>query len=285
MTTKDFNLEKTEMSIENEHLIEEQHGNLTVLTMNRPESLNAFSPNMMAGLDEALPRLADDPECRVLMLTGQGRAFSAGGDVKGFAANSGSGGEVTGEIPSKQERAQGLRNSTRLVELLHTMPKPTIAAIPGVVAGGALGVALSCDLRVASSKSRFTTAFNKLGLSGDYGGTYFLTQLVGPAKAKELFFSSDIFNAETALSLGIVNQVYEADTFRQDALDYATHLAEMPPISTSLMKANLNASIGGTLSDVLDLEAINMMDCFQTNDHKIGARSFVTKEKPVFMGN
>ena len=277
------------MSNENDQLIEEQHGFLTVLTLNRPESLNAFSPSIMAGLDEALPRLADDPNCRALMLTGAGRAFSAGGDVKGFAANTG--GEGAGEtatnssqVPSKQERAQGLRNSTKIVEYLHTMSKPTVAAIPGVVAGGGLGVALACDIRLASSKARFTTAFNKLGLSGDYGGTYFLTQLVGPAKAKELYFSSDIVDAETALNLGIVNHVFDHDSFRDEALEFATRLAEMPPISTGLMKANLNKALTSDLDAVLDLEALNMMDCFATHDHKLGAQAFVTKEKPVFTG-
>lgn len=273
-----------------DHLVEETHGNLTVLTMNRPESMNAFSPSMMAGLNEAIPRLAADETCRVLMLTGVGRAFSAGGDVKGFAANAPQAGSTSSpqtetRNPSVEERAKGLRDSTRLVELLHTMSKPTIAAINGVVAGGALGVALSCDVRVASSEARFTTAFNKLGLSGDYGGTYFLTQLVGAAKAKELYFTSDMLDVETALGLGIVNQVFDSETFVEDALEYGMRLADMPPISTRLMKSNINLSMNSDLSSVLDLEAINMMECFDSNDHKIGARSFVTKEKPTFNGN
>lgn len=273
-----------------QHLIETRHGYLTVLTMNRPEALNAFSPSMMAGLDEALPRLAQDRDCRALMLTGFGRAFSAGGDVKGFASNAMS---TTGDgnaqmesvsVPTKAERAAGLRQSTEMVELLHTMPKPTIAAIPGVAAGGGFSVALACDIRIASSDARFTTAFNKLGLSGDYGGTYFLTQLVGTAKARELYLTSDIIGVEEAHRIGIVNQVFDKESFADEALLFAEKLAAMPPISSSLMKANLNSALTSDLASVLDLEATNMITCFDSNDHKAGARAFVTKKPPVFTG-
>ena len=281
----------TEAVVENnQHLIEERHGFLTVLTMNRPESLNAFSPQMMSALQEALPRLAKDPNCRALMLTGSGRAFSAGGDVKGFAANAsgdnGGGGDAdaSAQSPSKADRAAGLRASTSMVEVLHTMPKPTIAAIPGVAAGGGLSVALSCDIRIASTSARFTTAFNKLGLSGDYGGTYFLPQLVGTAKARELYFSSALIDSNEALRIGLVNQVFDADSFVEDAFEFASQLASMPPISTRLMKANLNEALNSDLGQVLDVEAFHMMTCFDSNDHKAGARSFVTKEPAVFTG-
>lgn len=272
------------------HLIETQHGHLTVLTMNRPEALNAFSPSMMAGLNEALPRLAEDPDCRALMLTGVGRAFSAGGDVKGFASTAGSSdgkGEARAEnasAPTEEERAIGLRRSTEIVELLHTMPKPTIAAIPGVAAGGGFSVALSCDIRIASSDARFTTAFNKLGLSGDYGGTYFLTQLVGTAKARELYLTSDIIGADEAYRIGIVNQIFEKDSFTDEALAFGEKLASMPPISSRLMKKNLNSALTADLASVLDLEATNMITCFDSNDHKAGTMAFVTKKPAEFTG-
>ena len=274
---------------EHEHLVESQHGFLTVLTMNRPESLNAFTPAMMEGLHVALARLAQDPSCRALMLTGSGRAFSAGGDVKGFAgygssAPSDAKAAQPIQLPTKEERAAGLRKRTEMSELLHTMPKPTIAAIPGVVAGGGLSVALSCDIRLASSNARFTTAFNKLGLSGDFGGTYFLTQLVGASKARELYFLSDIIDAAEALRVGLVNRVFDAATFAEEALAVALRLAEMPPISTRLMKQNLNCALTSDLDAVLNLEAMNIMTCFDSNDHKAGARAFLTKAKPVFTG-
>ncbi|MYD43625.1 MAG: enoyl-CoA hydratase [Gammaproteobacteria bacterium] len=257
--------------------------------MNRPESLNAFSDAMTSGLHEAIPRLAQDSNCRALMLTGAGRAFSAGGDVKGMAggaATSGSNGETTQpvETPTVEQRAANLRKSTEICELLHTMPKPTIAAIPGVAAGGGLSVALSCDIRLASSKARFTTAFNKIGLSGDYGGTYFLTQLVGPAKARELYLASDIIDAEEAYRIGMVNHVFDAVAYDDEVMNFAQRLAAMPPISSGLMKENLNLALRGSLSDVLDLESSNIMTCFDSNDHKAGARAFVTKRPATFTG-
>ena len=224
------------------------------------------------------------------MLTGVGRAFSAGGDVKGFASTAGaSDGESNVSLgnappPTKAERADGLRRSTEIVELLHTMPKPTIAAIPGVAAGGGFSVALACDIRIASTDARFTTAFNKLGLSGDYGGTYFLTQLVGTAKARELYLTSEIIGAEEAHRIGIVNQVFDKDSFAEDALSFAEKLAAMPPISSGLMKQNLNCALTNDLSGVLDLEATNMITCFDSNDHKAGALAFVTKKPAVFTG-
>lgn len=279
-----------ESSGSQQHLIETQHGHLTVLTLNRPEALNAFSPSMMASFDEALPRLASDKECRALMLTGVGRAFSAGGDVKGFASNTKSSASDSSapaenvQAPSKAERADGLRRSTEIVELLHTMPKPTIAAIPGVAAGGGLSLALACDIRIASTDARFTTAFNKLGLSGDYGGTYFLTQLVGTAKARELYLTSDIIGAEEALRIGMVNQLYEKESFADEALEFAKRLAAMPPISSGLMKQNLNRALTSDLASLLDLEATNMITCFDSNDHRAGAQAFVTKKPPVFTG-
>ena len=273
-----------------QHLIETRHGHLTVLTLNRPEALNAFSSSITSRLAEALPRLAADEDCRALMLTGAGRAFSAGGDVKSMASDGGGTESAkSADEPmrkaSKAERAAGLRQSTSMVEWLHTMAKPTIAAIPGVVAGGGLSLALSCDIRIASTMARFTTAFNKLGLSGDYGGTYFLPHLVGASKARELYFTSEIIDAEEALRIGLVDRLFDNETFGDDALEYALRLSAMPPISTGLMKKNLNLALTGDLGAVLDLEAENMMTCFDSNDHQLGARAFVTKETPTFNGN
>ena len=164
------------------------------------------------------------------------------------------------------------------------MQKPTIAAVNGHAIGVGLGLALSCDIRIASTDARFTTAFNKLGLSGDYGGTYFLTQLVGTAKARELYLTSDIIGSEEALRIGIVNQVFDKDSFADEALVFAEKIADMPPISSRLMKQNLNSALTADLGSVLDLEATNMITCFDSNDHKAGAMAFVTKKPAVFTG-
>ncbi len=262
-------------------LIESSAGGITTLTMNRPAARNAMSGEMMEGLHEALPRLAQDSSVRLVVLTGAGNAFCAGGDVKSFASSAQKGG-----APSSPEmRAQGLRTSMELSNLLHTMAKPTLAVIPGPAAGAGLSLALACDLRIAADTAKLTTAFSKVGLSGDYGGSYFLTQLVGTAKARELYFTADVILAPEACALGIINKVVPAADLEAEALAYAQKIAGLPTIALGYMKKNLNMALHGSLSDVLDLEAPNMIRCFSTNDHKNAAVAFVNKQKPKFEGN
>ncbi|HIA77194.1 MAG TPA: enoyl-CoA hydratase, partial [Gammaproteobacteria bacterium] len=165
-----------------DELQEVQNDGIATLTLNRPESRNALTPEMMRGLKDALLRFAADPAVRVVVLTGAGRAFCAGGDVKRFAAVS-SGGQATVAF---EERVHDLRTRMEVSRLLHEMPKPTLAVIPGPAAGAGLSLALACDLRIAAEDAKLTTAFSKVGLSGDFGGSYFLTYLVGVAKAREL---------------------------------------------------------------------------------------------------
>ena len=261
-------------------LIESTEGGITTLTMNRPEARNAMSADMMNGLHEALPRLAQDSSVRLIVLTGAGGAFCAGGDVKSFASSV----EKGGAPSSPEMRAQGLRIGMELSSLLHNMAKPTLAVIPGPAAGAGLSLALACDLRIAVETAKFTTAFSKIGLSGDYGGSYFLTQLVGTAKAKELYFTGDVLLAPEAYALGIINRVVSVADFEAEALAFAQKIAALPTIALGLMKRNLNAALHGSLSDVLDLEAPNMIRCFSTNDHKNAALAFVNKQKPEFTG-
>ena len=262
-----------------DHLLETIDRGIATLTMNRPEARNALSPSMMAGLEEAIPRLACDPEVRVVVLTGTGGAFCAGGDVKGFA-----GANASGQRPSFEDRVKGLRSSTELVQHLHEMPKPTIAVISGPAAGGGLSFALACDIRIAVETAKFTTAFSKIAVSGDYGGSYFLTQLVGTAKARELYFSADIIVAPEALQLGMVNQVYAEREFEEKTKAYIERLAALPPIAIEYMKKNLNKALHGSLADVLDLEADHMTRTFDTEDHLNAAKAFVEKRSPEFNG-
>ncbi|MCH2354951.1 MAG: enoyl-CoA hydratase [Pseudomonadales bacterium] len=262
-----------------DHLLETIDRGIATLTMNRPEARNALSPSMMAGLEEAIPRLACDPEVRVVVLTGTGGAFRAGGDVKGFA-----GANASGQRPSFEDRVKGLRSSTELVQHLHEMPKPTLAVIPGPAAGGGLSFALACDIRIAVETAKFTTAFSKIAVSGDYGGSYFLTQLVGTAKARELYFSADVIVAPEALQLGMVNQVYAEREFEEKTKAYIERLAALPPIAIEYMKKNLNKALHGSLADVLDLEADHMTRTFDTEDHLNAAKAFVEKRSPEFNG-
>ena len=165
-------------------LLETVKDGVAVLTMNRPDRLNALSGEMLDTMLEALPRLADDPNVGCIVLTGAGRGFCAGGDVKAMAE----GREMSGD--TLEERAQGLRSKMETSRWLHEMPKPTIAMVRGAAAGAGLSLALACDLRIAGESAKFGTAFARVGYSGDFGGSYYLTQLVGTAKARELYYTN-----------------------------------------------------------------------------------------------
>ncbi len=268
-----------------DHLIETFADGVATLTMNRPEARNALSGEMQAGLSEAIPRLANDPKVRVIVLTGAGGAFCAGGDVKGFAADTGRGGGVgQGSGPSMEQRIAGLRRGMEVVKVLHEAPKPTLAVIPGPAAGAGLSLALACDLRVALDTAKLTTAFSKVGLAGDYGGSYFLSKLVGAAKARELYFTADVITGAEAAALGIVNKAVAADRLAAEAEAYARKLAGLPTVAVGYMKRNRNVALHATLSEVLDLEATHMVRTMMTEDHKAASQAFVEKRAPVFAG-
>ncbi len=263
-------------------LIETFEDGVMTLTMNRPEVRNAMGGEMMTAMNEAVPRAAADPNVRCLVLTGAGGAFCAGGDVKGFASDAGSNEKAT---PSTlEQRVHGLRQGMEISRMLHEMPKPTLAIIPGPAAGAGLSLALACDLRYALGTAKITTAFSKIGASGDYGGSYFLPYLVGAAKARELYFTADVITGQEAFDIGLVSKVASADTFEEESLAYAKYLAGLPTVAVGYMKKNLNAAQNGTLSDVFDLEAMHMMRTFMTEDHKRAAVAFVNKEQPKFEG-
>jgi 2-(1,2-epoxy-1,2-dihydrophenyl)acetyl-CoA isomerase len=265
-----------------DQLIERIEDGVATLTLNRPEARNALTEEMQAAFQEAIPRLAGDRKVRVVVITGAGRAFCAGGDVKGFAAAASANHGGDAERFSLEERAHSLRRSSDVVRWLHEMPKPTLAVIPGAAAGAGLSIALACDLRIAAEDAKLTTAFSKVGLAGDYGGSYFLTQLVGAAKARELYFTADVITGKEALALGIVNKAVPANELDAVAHDYAHYLAGLPTLAIGYMKKNLNAAQTGTLSQVLDVEATHMVRTMMTEDHKAASAAFVAKERPVF---
>ncbi|HKB53872.1 MAG TPA: enoyl-CoA hydratase-related protein, partial [Ramlibacter sp.] len=167
---------------------------------------------------------------------------------------------------------------------LFTMPKPTIAALPGPAAGAGLSLALACDLRVMATTAILTTAFARVGFSGDYGGTYFMTQLVGSAKARELYFLSDRVSADEALRLGLVNWICEPGALADKTREIALRLAKGPTVAYRYMKENLNRALAGEVDECLDLEATHHIHCGQTEDHRDATRAFVEKREPVFKG-
>ena len=260
-------------------LLEALKDGVAVLTLNRPDRLNAMSPSMLDALLEALPRLAADPEVGVVVLTGAGRAFCAGGDVKAMAEGREFGGTTL------EDKAQALRSRMEVSRWLHEMPKPTIAMVRGAAAGAGLSLALACDLRVAGDTARFATAFARVGYAGDFGGSWFLTQLVGTGKARELYFTTDIVDAREARELGMVNRVVPDARLEEETLALAARLARGPRVAYRYMKRNFNAAESGTLKDLLDLEAWHHTRCGLTEDHREAAKAFVEKRDPVFRGS
>ncbi len=260
-----------------EDLIEVIEDGIATVTMNRPEARNAFTAEMMAGLSESFTRLASDSSVRVVVLTGAGEAFCAGGDVKSFAANAGANVNL-------DERMQDLRSRVEVSRLLHEMPKPTLAVIPGPAAGAGFSLAMACDMRIAADTAKLTTAFSKVGLSGDFGGSYFLTKLLGASKARELYFSADVILGKDAAAMGMVNKSVPAEELPAAAAAMAKQLASLPTVAIGYMKKNLNVALEGSLSDVLDWESNHMVRAFETEDHQGAAKAFVEKRAPVFNG-
>src|SRR5499425_753252 len=202
-------------------LLETIEDGVATLTFNRPERLNALSTPIMEGLLHRLPRLAGDPAVKVVALTGAGRAFCAGGDVKSMA-------EGGGERRSMAKAAAHLRSRMEVSRILHELPKPTIAMINGPAAGAGLALALACDLRIAGTSARLVTAFVRVGFSGDFGGSFFLTRLIGTARARELYFTGRSVDADEALTLGLVNQVVPDEGLDAATMELARSLAHGP---------------------------------------------------------
>ena len=259
-------------------LLEAITDGVAVLTLNRPERLNAMSRPMLDGLLEALPRLSDDPAVGAVVLAGAGRGFCAGGDVKAMAEGNELGGTTL------EEKAQALRARMEVSRWLHELPKPTIAMVRGAAAGAGLSLAMACDLRIAGDSARFGTAFARVGYSGDFGGSFFLTRLVGTAKARELYYTAELLDAQQALALGLVNRVVPDARLEEETLALAGRIARGPRVAYRYMKRNMNAAESGSLKELLDLEAWHHTRCGMTEDHREAAKAFVEKREPVFKG-
>jgi 2-(1,2-epoxy-1,2-dihydrophenyl)acetyl-CoA isomerase len=255
-------------------LLEDITDGVAVLTLNRPDRLNALSEPMVRGLCEALPRLGADPAVGAIVLTGAGRGFCAGGDVKAMADRA----------QPVEERHEGLRWRHESVRLLRTIGKVVIAAVNGPAAGAGLGIALACDLRLAARSATFRTAFAAVGFSGDFGGSWTLTRLVGTAKARELYYLNPQIDAVEAERLGIVNRVVDDADLLPEAMAMARRIASGPRVAFSIMKRNLHAAETEPFQTVLDMEAFSQAYAGTTEDHREAAAAFVEKRPPVFRG-
>lgn len=265
-----------------EDLLASLDDGVATITMNRPDRRNAMSGAMNQALARVLADVEIDDDVGCVVLTGAGGAFCAGGDVKGMASGGDAG---SGERTSYDAGVHRQRLNQRAIsQRLYEMPKPTIAALPGAAAGAGMSLALACDLRYASPDAILTTAFAKVGFAGDYGGTWFLTRLVGTGKARELYFFSDKLTADEAERLGIVNAVFPAESFVEDVQAKARQLAHGPRVAYRYMKENLNRAVHGELGECLDMEAAHHIRTGQTEDHREAARAFVEKRPPTFVG-
>jgi 2-(1,2-epoxy-1,2-dihydrophenyl)acetyl-CoA isomerase len=265
-----------------DHLLASVDEKVATLVMNRPERRNAFSGEMLSGLARALDDAERASDVGCIVLTGAGGAFSAGGDVKGMNERNAGGGEG----PGIDARIHAQRLSQRATAgRIYAMPKPVIAALPGAAAGAGFALAMACDLRIASDEAVLLTSFARVGFSGDYGGTYFATQVVGAARARELYYLSDRVTAEEALRVGLVNRVVPASELEKTTRELALRLAHGPTVAYRYMKENINrAASGADVMDCLDLEATHHVHTGLTEDHRDAVKAFVEKREPSFKG-
>ncbi|MCH1459730.1 MAG: enoyl-CoA hydratase [Luminiphilus sp.] len=264
-----------------DHLLANLTGGILTLTFNRPEARNALSSELLQALGSQLADGEINPEVRCVVITGTGAAFCAGGDVKAMSETNSNGAKSTLDTLIQRQRLNQRATSGRL----YKMPKPTLAVLPGPAAGAGLSIALACDLRIMSSTAFMITAFAKVGFAGDYGGSLFMSQLVGTAKARELYFLSDRISAKEAEDLGLTNWVVEPEALQESAAGIAQKLANGPTVAYSYMKENLaRALTSADVHDCLDLEASHHIHCGGTDDHKNAVEAFIEKRAPVFEG-
>lgn len=260
-------------------------GGVAVLSFNRPERRNALSEGIYAGFDATLPQIAARRDVHVVMVTGEGGAFCAGGDVKGMNESHKSA-ATSGTRPSPEAIVADLRRRQNQVTMaLRTMPQPVVAALPGAAAGAGLSIAFAADVRIAAERAIVMTAFSNIGASGDFGSSWFLPRLVGESKAKELMFTSPRLSAREAAELGLINVVLPDEDFATHAMNWCRDLAARAPIALRYMKENINRAFDVSLQSALDAEATAMIRTMSTDDHREAAAAFVEKRPPRFKGS
>ena len=257
-------------------LVETREGSIVTLAMNRPDRLNALNNELSTALNEALARIAADLGVNVVVLTGTGRAFCAGGDLEAIGA-----GRARADAT---ELGPILRSGMQAVLKIRTMPQPVIAAVNGAAAGAGMNLALAADIRIAAEDAVFGQNFAKVGLFPDYGGTYFLPELVGRSVAAEMFYTGEMIDAKTALQLGIVNHVVASDALRDEARKLATKIASGPQIAIRAVKRTVLAGDQRALAKALEREVEEQLKCFYSEDCAEGIRAFLEKRRPNFSG-
>lgn len=253
-----------------------QHEGIATLVLNRPERLNALNNELAIALSEALDRVAEDASVRVVVLTGAGRAFCAGGDLGVIRA-----GRDSGDVKQLEPL---LRAGMQSVMRMRTMKQPVIAAVNGAAAGAGMSIALAADVRIAADEASLGMNFAKVGLFPDYGATYFLPQFVGPSRAAEMFYTGEMIDAPTALRLGIVNRVVPGSQLEAETKSLAQKIAQGPPIAVRAVKQVLFGADRAALEAALEKEVQQQLVCFRSEDSGEGMRAFFEKRPPKFQG-
>jgi 2-(1,2-epoxy-1,2-dihydrophenyl)acetyl-CoA isomerase len=259
-----------------EYVLCEKKDSIATITLNRPEKYNAFGGRMRQELLEAVEDSCSDKEVRVIVITGAGKAFCAGGDVDEF---------VSGKTQALADTASNERHAmSKIVLAINSVEKPVIAAVNGVAAGGGCNLALSCDIRIASEKARFGQVFTRRGAHPDWGGIHFLPRLVGYAKAAELIFSGEVIDAQEALKLGMINRLVPHDQLGQATDELAGKIAGNAPIPIAFAKRGLQNFLKMDLPQALDYESYVLDVCLKSDDFMEGFKAFMEKREPTFKG-
>ena len=255
---------------------------VAIITLNRPEARNALSDNLTPALRIQIKACGDNPEVGAVLITGAGKAFCAGGNVKGMGAHR----DKAKLDMSHDERVADLQERQRLLTgALVSVRKPTIAALPGPAVGAGLALAMACDIRIAAQSAFVSTGYLRIGLSGDYGIAWLLTRLVGTARARELMFTAERVDAARCEAIGLVNRVVPDEKLQEEAFALAKSMAEGPSLALRYMKDNLDEALQFDYATARDHEAMRIVRLQSTADHKEAVQAFIDKRKPVFKGN
>ncbi|MBA2176409.1 enoyl-CoA hydratase [Halobacillus locisalis] len=260
------------MNLGNDHLAVQVNGPVLSCVLNRPDSLNAFSDDMILGLQGALQEARENEEIKVVVLSGAGRAFSAGGDVKNM-------GKAT-----SQDIYDHVGILNELILSIKELPKPVIAVVHGYAAGAGFNLALACDQILAGEESQFVLSFAQVGLVADGGGHYFLSRLLGPYRTKELLFRAEPIPVDTAVEWGLINRVIPLADLEEEAMNYALTLAKGPGRAMGMMKKIVDQADKSDLASILEQERMTQTMMVTTDDHKEGVQAFKDKRKPHFVG-
>ncbi|MFP7444695.1 enoyl-CoA hydratase [Bacillus sp. MMSF_3328] len=258
--------------MDHQHLLSEKKASVLLLTLNRPDSLNAFSSEMITGLTKAFRQADQDEDIKAIVLSGAGRSFSAGGDVK-----------TMGQA-GPAEIYEHIGKLNECILSIKAASKPVIAAVHGFAAGAGFNLALACDLIIAADDSRFAMSFSQVGLISDGGGSFFLPRLIGPHLAKEFFFTAEAIPADRLLQMGIVSRIVPGTELREEALAVAEKLASGPVKAYGMMKKLIDGAHASTLEGVLEQERLIQTMMAGTEDHLEGIAAFKEKRKPQFQG-